>query len=72
VAFTGTRRSVADMTAEALREIGALAMLFIPLDYLFAEKPVWSAIQIIWVTGVVGGGIFGLGVAVELLRERSE
>jgi hypothetical protein len=56
------------MIGEALREIGALAMLFIPLDYAFSERPVWSAVQIFSGT-LVGGGIFGLGVLVELLRD---
>jgi hypothetical protein len=56
------------MAGEALREIGTLAILFIPLDYAFSEKPVWSVLQVFSGTVVVGGGIFGLGVVVELLR----
>jgi len=33
------RATVAQMTGEALRELGVLLIAFTPLDYLFADRP---------------------------------
>jgi hypothetical protein len=56
------------MLADGLREIGALAFLFIPLDLWWgvAARPgIWKVA--LWTT-LVGGGTFALGVAIERIR----
>lgn len=55
------------MVGEGLREIGALAILFIPLDLFLRQDP-WPWWIVAPVTLVVGGGTFALGMVFERLR----
>jgi hypothetical protein len=43
------RRIVLQLVGETMREIGALAALFVPLDSMFAEQPLESGVLIVWV-----------------------
>lgn len=57
------------MIGEALREIGVLAAVFIPLDHLFSDKPslpIWAVVTAMLIYGV---GIWLVGMLIEERRE---
>lgn len=57
------------MIGEALREMGVLMLVFIPLDHVFSEHPVLPAWGVIVAAAGYGVGLFGLGLVIEETRE---
>ena len=58
----------AEMVGEALREIGILALVFIPLDHVFAEDPVLPLWGVVVATVLFGFGAIALGMLIEERR----
>ncbi len=68
-AGTGTSKSAAEMVGEAMRALGVLSFVAIPLDRLIADKsavPLWGAM-----VAAVGFGLafFIVGVMIEGARK---
>jgi hypothetical protein len=62
-------KSRAEMVGEAFREVGILATVFIPLDYVFADQPAlpwWGVLLAMLVYGV---GVWCAGVVIEERRQ---
>jgi len=61
-----TRKYTAEMVAEALREIGGLVLVFVPLDAMFAPRPLgWKG----WVVSMsIGMGTLPVGIGIERSR----
>jgi len=55
------------MIGQGLRAMGVLAFVIIPLDALASATP-WPAWATVLGTTIVGGGLFALGVIIELAR----
>jgi len=45
------RRVVLQLVGETMREIGALALLFVPLDSTMSDHPLDSRVSSAWVVG---------------------
>jgi len=45
------RRTVLQLVGETMREIGALAVLFAPLDSTMSDHPFASDVLIVWILG---------------------
>ncbi len=59
-------KTVPEMIAETLREIGVLAIVFVPLDMIFTQGPIHVRV----VAYALGIGLFLLilGIALERIR----
>lgn len=62
-------KSRAEMIGDALREVGVLAAVFIPLDWAFSSEPVLPLWGVVVATVFYGGGFFVVGMLVEEARE---
>jgi phosphate/sulfate permease len=63
------RHSRAKMIGEALREVGVLAAVFIPLDHFFAEKQVMPTWMVLPAVAIWGIGLWTVGMLIEEKRE---
>jgi hypothetical protein len=64
-----SKKTRAEMVGEALREVGVLALVFIPLDHAFSAEPALPLWAVVLATIVFGLGAIGLGVLIEEIRE---
>ena len=62
-----TRKYTAEMVGEALREIGILVLVFVPLDAIFAQRRLgWK----LWISSLSIGALFlFLGIQFERRRK---
>ena len=60
------KKSVTEMIAEALREIGALALLLVPIDMIFSEHAIrWRVVVYALASGFL---LLILGIVLERIR----
>ena len=61
-----SKKSTPEMIADALREIGALAIVLVPVDMIFAQGPIpWSVIVYVLAIGL---SLLIFGIIIERIR----
>jgi len=60
-------KSIAEMAADALREMAILLFVFAPLEFALNEKPVLTSSDVGAIVGL-GAMLFGLGLILERKR----
>lgn len=62
-------KTKAEMIGEALREVGVLAAVFIPLDHLFSDTSAFPLWGVALATVIYGGGLWFVGMKIEETRQ---